>query len=144
MHEIVWSVNPSNDNLHAIVQHLHKLAADILAPSHTAFVFIDHLSTPEKELSPQTRKDFILLFKEAVNNARKYSNANQIDISIHQDDDILSLEIKDNGQGFDWETVCKGNGLNNMQRRAKDMNATLSLFTQKEQGTKVYLVLPIP
>lgn len=144
MREIVWSVNPLNDNIEAIVQQLHKLAADILGPANIPFIFIKNLTDSEIELLPQIRKDLILFFKEALNNARKYSNANQIDINIQQTETGLEIEIKDYGCGFDMETVNKGNGLNNMKRRADDMKATLSFCTKKGEGTRIGLFLPLP
>lgn len=144
MREIVWSVNPLNDNLEAIIMQLRKLAGDILGPAGIPFVFIKNLLEPETELLPQIRKDLILFFKEALNNARKYSNANQIDINIQQNDAGLEMEVRDYGCGFDMETVCKGNGLNSMQRRADEMKATLSICTKKGEGTKITLLLPLP
>ncbi|HRP44802.1 MAG TPA: tetratricopeptide repeat protein [Ginsengibacter sp.] len=137
--EVVWSLNPENDSMGAIVSQMHKMASDILSTSNIPFAFAKNLSDPKRKLSPQLRKDFMLIFKEAVNNARKYSKATQVDIHVDQRDDMLILKIKDYGCGFDAETVAMGNGLHNMKRRAENMNGRIEINSQKGSGTIILL-----
>lgn len=141
--EVVWSLNPENDNLEAIVSQLYKITADVLNTANIPFTFVKELRDPKKKLSPQVRKDFMLIFKEAVNNARKYSRATQVDIRIEQVDEKVVLKIKDYGCGFDPETIERGNGLYNMERRAKNLDALLRVESVKEKGTTVHLEVPI-
>lgn len=51
------------------------------------------------------------------------------------------MVLEDNGVGFDQGTVRQGNGLKNMQDRAKKINAKLVLDSKKDIGTKVVLTL---
>lgn len=144
MREIVWSINPLNDNLEAITSQLHKLAIDILEPKRISFEFIKSIEQYERQLLPLIRKDLMMIFKEVLNNARKYSGASKVNIAIVQQEDYMQLTIKDNGCGFNLEAVRKGNGLRSIQRRADDMGATLSLSTKEGEGTLVVLYLPLP
>ncbi len=141
--EIIWSVNPANDNLEAVTGQLRKLAAETLDAADVPFLFIKELEDPGKKLLPQVRKDLMMLFKEALNNARKYSGTIQIDINIVQGKSHLHLTIKDYGCGFDINEIKRGNGLDNMERRAKNMNAELSITSKNETGTVIDLKIPL-
>ena len=142
--EIVWSVNPAHDRLETVTTHLRKLAADILNDSSITFTFKENLKEPEKELTPQQRKDLFMIFKEALNNARKYSGTGHIDLFINQHGQMLQIGIKDYGCGFDTDKTERGNGLNNMARRAADINALLDIDTHPGKGTLVSLQVPLP
>ena len=71
--------------------------------------------------------------QEAVNNALRHSRADQIEISLKQQDHQLSLEVRDNGVGFDPEDLSrnglpgekKGMGLQIMAYRAGMIGGTL-------------------
>ena len=141
--EIVWSVNPANDHLNAILTQMHKIASEILSSAEIQLLFKKELHDPEIIILPQIRKDLILFFKEAVNNARKYSQSIQVDIMVLQEDARLHLTIKDYGVGFDMQEVARGNGLNNMERRAANLNGELSFDSQKSRGTTIRLSVPI-
>ncbi len=52
----------------------------------------------------EQRKDFYLLFKEAANNAAKYSGATEVWVLVQNDNGGLRLEVRDNGRGFDPAT----------------------------------------
>lgn len=142
--EIVWELNPANDSLGAIVSQLRKLSAEILTPSEISFSFNEKINDPNKKISPELRKEMVLLFKETINNARKYSHAEKVDIGISEKKSVLKMKISDNGIGFDPGTVKRGNGLNNMERRSKKMNANFSLESAKNSGTVVRLQIPLP
>lgn len=142
--EIVWELNPANDSLGAIVSQLRKLSSETLTPSEISFSFNEKINEPNKKISPELRKEMVMLFKEAINNARKYSNAEKVDISISEKKSVLKMKISDNGIGFDPESVKRGNGLNNMERRSKKMNASFSLESAKDSGTVIRLRIPLP
>jgi signal transduction histidine kinase len=54
----------------------------------------------------------------------------------------LSLLVKDDGVGFNLHEA-DGNGLGNMQKRAENMNATVSIQSQKGEGATVKLAIPV-
>jgi len=142
--EILWSVNPAHDKLEAVVVQLRRLAAEMLSTHEIAFRFNVDLADEEQLLNPRQRKNLLMIFKEAINNARKYSGAKQIDIYIKQSAQQLSLKIEDNGCGFDMETAIKGNGLGNMQKRAEEINGQLVLKTRPGAGTSLSLIMHLP
>jgi len=84
-----------------------------------------------------------LIFKEAINNAVKYSRANKVEIDLYQQNQTLILRVKDNGQGFDEQKIKAGNGLRNQRERAKEINGSFTVNSQNGQGTELELRLPI-
>lgn len=79
------------------------------------------------------------IIQEAVNNALKYAQASQITVHIKKDPNAISITIKDDGVGFDEAAIEFGNGLKNMEKRAKEINAVLSVLSQPNTGTLVSL-----
>ena len=94
-------------------------------------------------LNADQRKNLFLIFKETINNAAKYSEASEVAISLQQQDHALIVSIKDNGRGFDEQTIKAGNGLRNLRERAKEINAKLELYSIIGRGTEVVLKIPI-
>ena len=58
--------------------------------------------------------------------------------------DTLKMSIQDDGKGFDVATVNKGNGLDNMQRRAGEAGAVFEMTSGSEPGTLITQQLKIP
>jgi signal transduction histidine kinase len=89
------------------------------------------------------RKNLFLIFKEALNNAMKYSQCTEVRISLTRTPGRLVLDITDNGQGFDFLQIKPGNGLNNLRERARSMDATLDIRSAVGEGTRIKLSAPI-
>lgn len=78
--------------------------------------------------------------QEALNNAGKHGDANEISIHMEKNGDQFSLVIEDDGCGFDPDQVKGGHfGLSTMRERAESINATLEIESQLAQGTTVRL-----
>ena len=90
------------------------------------------------------------IIQEAINNAKKYANASQIDLVVQPDQqqDSLTFLIKDDGVGFDVQKVKarydeQGSlGMINMQERTETIRGRLKIQSKLGEGTKVILVLP--
>jgi signal transduction histidine kinase len=79
-----------------------------------------------------------MIFKEAINNLAKYSNADHASVRLYKINKIFFLEVKDNGIGFNMQSVTGGNGLRNMKERAKNLNGRLTVLSGNG-GTKIIL-----
>lgn len=112
-------------------------------PKTSIAISIQRTSPLPPDFLTNNRYDFYAIFKEAINNIAKYAQATEVEVLILVQKQVLILEIKDNGVGFDEKNIKKGNGLNNMQERAKKMNAILEIKPVLEQGTCVRLEIPL-
>lgn len=79
------------------------------------------------------------IVQESVLNISKHANASTCYITILVDDNHLVLEIKDDGIGFDLNATKQGIGLQNIQERAKTINANLEIISEPNKGTIIKL-----
>jgi ligand-binding sensor domain-containing protein/signal transduction histidine kinase len=140
--DIVWIINPEHDKLDDIVLRMKDAAAKLLLGVEYSFHCSESFGT--NLLDMEFRRHLLLIYKEILNNAAKYSHATKVDIRIQETDGTLSLAIVDNGIGFDLNTVQRGNGLINMQRRAEKLGGAIAIESTPGCGTKVIVTAKIP
>ena len=140
MSDIVWTINPNNDTFENIISRMSTLAYNLLKAKNIEHTFQADESLNESKLSLESRRNFYLIFKEALNNLVKYSNATHASITLTNENDLIKLTVRDNGVGFDVAHTSKGNGLLNMKDRAKEMKAQLKIESVKGSGTNVELI----
>lgn len=151
MSDIVWAINPKNDNLNTIIQRMESFAKPLLQAKNITFSFTYKIASPELNMQMDKRKNFYLIFKEAINNALKYSGCKHLEISVTQQNHTIELNITDDGVGFDMDKIniaasksLSGNGLKNMQRRAREMGAIFNITSVPDNGTSLNLYFNIP
>jgi signal transduction histidine kinase len=80
--------------------------------------------------------------QEAVNNAMKYAEAKNILLNAKSVDHQVQITVTDDGRGFDIDETELGNGIRNMEKRASELNSTLSINSETGKGTRITLVIP--
>lgn len=135
MSDIVWAINSQNDTSESIFTRMHAFAAPLLSANDIEFSFQVDNTVRQELFVMDKRKNLYLIFKEAINNAVKYSSCTRIDVSLTRDGDLIAMTIRDDGKGFDMATVKRGNGISNFEHRAQDMNGSLRLETNPGAGT---------
>ncbi len=143
MDDIVWSIKPSNDSMQRIIARMREFATNVLESKDIELDFFADESLFDVKLNMQARRDLFLIFKEAVNNAAKYSKASKLEIRILPEHKRLLLLVKDNGTGFDVSNADEGNGLGNMQKRADSLMGKITIKSAEGKGTEVKLVIPV-
>jgi len=141
MADIVWTINPENDQFEKIIMRMRSFAYELLGAKQIEFQFLVDENAEKLQLPMEARKNLYLIFKESLNNMVKYSNADQASMSIRTDRNHLSMMIRDNGKGFDAGKEYQGNGLKNMKRRAEEIGARLEIDTAPGIGTTIKLDL---
>lgn len=139
MSDIIWAINPSNDSLEKLLIRMKELAAELLEPAGIMYYFDASMITNESLLNLEQRKDLYLIFKEAINNAVKYSQATEVTVLLQYKEGELLLRITDNGKGFKTSAQTPGNGLKIMNSRAVAMGADLSIESIPGVGTSIVL-----
>ncbi|MEP6747447.1 MAG: tetratricopeptide repeat protein [Bacteroidota bacterium] len=140
--DIVWAINPQNDTVEQMICRMKEFTEEILGPQGIQYTFNEEGNPASLALDIKKRKDFYLLFKEAVNNAAKYSQCKNLFIQLRQEAQSLFLSVKDDGIGFDETAVTNGNGLRNMRERAAAMGAKISINTAPGKGTGIFAEVP--
>lgn len=142
MGDIVWMIKPGETEAGSLKQRMEQFAYEIGSAKNIAVTAsLDELE--KIKFTMQQRKNIYLIFKEAINNAVKYSGTAQIDITALLQNNMMQLVVKDIGNGFDPAVIKKGNGLDNMQYRAKELGAEIEISSHTGCGTEVSLKMPV-
>jgi len=89
------------------------------------------------------------MFQEAMNNILKHAKATQVIVNLKYLNDIFTLEIKDNGVGFNVvekqqsASSASGVGLKSIFNRAQLIGADISINSKPDQGTVILIKLPL-
>jgi two-component sensor histidine kinase len=141
MSDIVWTINPENDSFEKIIIRMRSFAHQLLKAKKIEYTFEVDEKLNSITLPMQVRKNFYLVFKEAITNLVKYSGASRVIISLKEENRDIVLKIRDNGIGIPVNPETQGNGLINMKRRAEEIDARLNIISANGEGTGIELML---
>jgi signal transduction histidine kinase len=150
INDIVWVINPVNDNMEKIIQRMESFAKPLSAEKNMQFNLLYDAAVLPLQLDMDRRKNFYLIFKEAVKNAIIHSGASVLNVSIQRNNRQLILIVKDDGIGFNsgikktWPSInTAGNGVINIHKNAVELKAELQIHSQPGNGTAIILSIPI-
>jgi ligand-binding sensor domain-containing protein len=150
MGDLVWAVNPRNDNLGSILQRIESFAQPLCVAKNIGL----HINADPKLLTITpamlVRKNVFLMLKELINNAIRHAECKNITLDILGHQNVLELDISDDGIGFDMAMVSagqagslSGNGLPNIRRRAKELKADIVMRSKRFHGTSFRIKITI-
>jgi len=101
------------------------------------------LVEPDEELAPEIQTQLFRVAEEALNNALKHASATAVWIHIGPANGAATMEIRDDGRGFDPAEAATSGGLGliSMKERVEKLGGRLEIVTAPGQGTivRVYL-----
>jgi signal transduction histidine kinase/ligand-binding sensor domain-containing protein len=140
---VVWATNPINDTLDSLLQYLVRFSWDFLKPADVRLRIDFPDEVPSRILPPEFRYHVLLVVREALNNAVKYSAASEIHLGASFSSAALTITVADNGRGFDPVTCgAGGNGLSNMRQRAATLSGECRIDSRPGAGARVTLIVP--
>jgi signal transduction histidine kinase len=142
MSDIVWAINPAKERLSDLELRMREFAGEMLLPSNIALSFEAVTAGFETAVEMNTRREILLIFKEAIHNIVRHSGCTMVRVRLECRDDQLLLEVYDNGRGFCGEPQA-GNGIGNMRRRAKNLGGTLELHFSDGEGVTLSVAAPL-
>ena len=101
---------------------------------------VDNLFEKEKEIN------IYRIVQECVTNIIKHSDAINARVIVEKVENVLFIEISDNGKGFNFESAkseSKGFGLKNLESRVSFLGGKLEFKSDKEFKTQIMINLPV-
>jgi len=97
------------------------------------------------DLSPAISLSLFRVLQEALQNAIKHSGSRRVDVSLAHDANAIDLTVCDSGSGFDAAQAMKGRGLGliSMKERVSLVDGELSISSEPQKGTTVYVRVPL-
>jgi len=143
MGEIVWALNEKNDSLSDLLSYTRAYAVEYLSQNGIKCIAEIPDQLPQIFVSGEFRRNIYLTIKEALHNIVKHAQASEVRIKINVDHNNLNICIKDNGMGFDRNSIrAFSNGLSNMELRIKETGGQFEI--KSEKGTDINIKAPLP
>lgn len=116
--DIVWYIDARNDTTGDLTDRMQDHANRVLAPGDIKINFDFSGVEMNAGLPVLIKENLYLIYKEAINNIAKHSDADIVEIALSMNQNRFKLRIKDNGKQQN-ESRRSGQGLRNMQLRAR-------------------------
>ena len=98
----------------------------------------------EPELAPDLEVDLYRIAQEAITNTLRHARAAELTICLMCQTDLVELQIKDNGIGFEPNLVLNNSfGLIGMQERCDRHNGNLLVSSDRHRGTEITITIPL-
>ncbi len=97
----------------------------------------------ENKLEQGLKINVYRIIQEQFNNITRHAAAGNVKIALLQTDDMLTLEIRDDGKGFDPQQKKQGIGLTNILHRADVYNGKLEIDSSPGQGCRLQVSFPL-
>ena len=140
MSDIVWVVNPQRDSLYDLIIKLKDSYNEFLNSVGISFQVKNIDKTNDVHLPMEYKQNLLLMFKEAINNSIKHSSCSKIILEASINNETVVLSLSDDGLGFNLQNHKSGNGMRNMESRAKKIGGTITWESSSGRGSKVVFV----
>jgi signal transduction histidine kinase len=143
MQDIIWTIKQDHDKLEDLVTRIREFGLKLCDAKDIEFKVHISDSFRTSRLNPEQRRNLYLIFKECLNNAIKYSGCDTIQLFITQQGKHLKMVIQDNGKGFKEGEIKKGNGLNNISKRAREIKGNATIESGQGKGTRIDVLIKL-
>jgi len=143
MYDMVWSIDPKNDTMLNTIERMKSFAVETESLHDVDIIFDIDEKAADLDLDMAHRYELLSIFKEAITNAVRHSSAKHIQVGLRYKNSKFFMLIEDDGKGFDVDKTALGRGLNDMRRRAGDINASFHLESERNTGTIVKVEMPV-
>jgi signal transduction histidine kinase len=140
MRDTVWAIDARKDRLENLIDRMREHAEECLTPKDVQFSI--QINGLENKLSLPSiiRQCVYLIYKEAITNITKHSNADRVRVVLSKKGKGLEMEICDNGKVEEKSYKPSGMGLSNMTMRAKQVHGDVRIETK--DGFCIFLNVP--
>ena len=147
MRALLFELRPGALAEEGLAGALDKLIASARVRTDMA---ITYSAASETRLPAEVETAIVRIVQEALGNAAKHARATQVSVTLAEQDGRLTVEVADNGRGFDPDTPVAtsadgrsgGMGLRSMRERAAAAGLTLQVTSAPGAGTRITIVAP--
>ncbi len=144
--DMVWSIDPRQDDLASLLARLRRLAGDLLGERGIELRWSAPADAGAIHLAADQRRHLLLILKEAIHNAARHAAARTIAVHVEATRHRIRAAVRDDGKGFDpgapQPSAGGGRGLANLEQRARDLGGALAVRSAPGAGTSVTLEMP--
>ncbi len=136
------SLDSKELNWRTLAAELRNQGTSMLEPHDIAFDLEIVMLEGHEQPSSMLWVNLFKIYKEALTNVIKHSNAKNVKVDLQVLEHGLLLILRDNGSGWQSPRSSSGRGLSHMKRRAEEIGG--NLFVLNGQGTQVRVEIPLP
>ena len=141
MRALIFELRPESLETEGLVSALTKQAAALQA-RHELVVSTELCDEPD--LSLHVKQELYRIAQEAMHNTVKHARASQVVLRLEQTADGVTLEVHDDGSGFDTTSSFPGHlGLHSMRERVANLGGTFEIESTPGDGTHVCVRVPV-
>lgn len=139
LRDVIWVLDDKQDTVEQLTARIVHFFRPLCEANG-----IDFRSTIDPDLygvklDKQEKRNVFLILKESINNSTKYAGCSVIELIVQRESQRLQFIVKDNGKGFDTVNPNNGNGLKNIQSRAKQSGYKALIQSDRGAGTTITL-----
>ena len=132
--DFIWSIDFKSDYLFELFVYLRDFGEQFFNGMDISFY--SHTNTSEDSLAKvksTAGRQLVLVCKEIMTNAARHSHCSEIRFEVLSNKKTTTINLIDNGKGFNFETVQK-RGLGNIQKRLDQIEAR-NIISTSQNGT---------
>jgi len=136
LRDTIWAMNKNVISIEDLQSRVLSFIEKAKQVSNIKFRFNSSIESPIVFSSTKGIHIFRVI-QESINNALKHANPTEISVLLSENQQFITIEIRDNGKGFDKNTVELGNGLENIQHRVQEIGAEITINSEIDKGTSI-------
>jgi len=140
--DFIWAMNPSKDSALELFVLLKDFGEDLFEDTSIQFS-VEGIKEEYKDylLDMDMKRQLIMVFKEAMNNALKHAYCTRVVLKIKTYQDQMQIALSDDGKGFLLTSEKFGYGIGSMYNRSKKIGGQLEINSKIGQGTEILFKL---
>ena len=142
MRNLILAMEGDMSTLGELLSHLNEKCGQLFEDANIGFKLHSDIDNESRRMSQKQSLNILRILQEAANNIIKHSQAGSVTLDVSNDSEGVHFHICDDGHGFDPETAEGGYGMRNMHKRAKEIDAELSISSTTKKGVSLILSLP--
>jgi PAS domain S-box-containing protein len=140
MRALIFELRPESLETEGLVTALTKQAAALHA-RQGIIVQLDLGKEPDLPL--KMKQDLYRIAQEALHNTVKHARASEVMLRLDQSNNVVMMEIRDDGRGFDSTSSFPGHlGLHSMRERVTNLGGTFEIDSTEGRGTTICIRIP--